>query len=106
VDTYQIYDGTDENGIVGTVARAIRSGGSVLAHDLCEPSRPWNALHATRGMGGAVEVLEGLDQGLELRPARRRVVFRKLTEDSVVWDRWDRSWRARAESDGPGRSLG
>jgi hypothetical protein len=34
VDTYRIHDGTDENGIVGTVAMALRSGGSALADDL------------------------------------------------------------------------
>jgi hypothetical protein len=34
VDTYRIYDGTDENGIVGKVAPgALRPGGSVLADD-------------------------------------------------------------------------
>jgi hypothetical protein len=30
VDTYRIYHGPDELGIVGTVTRAVRPGGSVL----------------------------------------------------------------------------
>jgi hypothetical protein len=29
--------------------------------------------------------------------------FRKLSEDSVVWDRWDKSWRPRTPDDQPGR---
>jgi hypothetical protein len=29
--------------------------------------------------------------------------FRKLTEETVVWDRWDFCWRLRDESDDPGR---
>lgn len=29
--------------------------------------------------------------------------FRKLTEDSVVWDREDRMWRPRQPGDVPGR---
>ncbi len=35
----------------------------------------------------------------------RRVLraFRKLTGDTVVWDRWDFCWRKRTERDAPGR---
>ena len=30
-------------------------------------------------------------------------VFRKLTDDSVVWSRGERMWRLREENDEPGR---
>ena len=39
----------------------------MLADGLREPSRPWDALHAAGGVGRAVEVPEGLDEGVELR---------------------------------------
>ena len=29
--------------------------------------------------------------------------FRKLTEDTVIWDRWEFAWRKRTTSDGPTR---
>ena len=29
--------------------------------------------------------------------------FRKLSEDSVIWDRWEFGWRRRQPNDGPGR---
>ncbi len=32
--------------------------------------------------------------------------FRRLSEDSVVWDRENRLWRKRDSSDGPGRQQG
>ena len=32
--------------------------------------------------------------------------FRKLTENSVVWDRENRLWRKRDSSDAPGRQKG
>lgn len=37
----------------------------------------------------------------------RRVLreFRKLTENTVVWERSDRYWRLRKEYDGPGRLV-
>jgi hypothetical protein len=44
----------------------------VLAHGLREPGRPWDALHGAGGVGRAVEVLEGLDEGVVVRAARRR----------------------------------
>jgi hypothetical protein len=44
----------------------------VLAHDLREPSGPWNALYAAGGVGRPVEVPEGLDEGVVVRAARRR----------------------------------
>ena len=49
---------------------ALRSGGSVLADGLREPSRPWDALHAAGGVGRPVEVPEGLDEGVVVRAAR------------------------------------
>ena len=59
LDTYRIYDGTDEHGIVGTAApRPIRSG-PVLADGLREPSRPSHALHGSGGVGRAAEVSKG-----------------------------------------------
>ena len=30
--------------------------------------------------------------------------FRRLTEDTVVWERGDRSWHVRTDRDGAGRS--
>jgi hypothetical protein len=42
----------------------------VLAHGLREPSGPWDTLHGAGGVGRAVEVPEGLDEGVELRAAR------------------------------------
>jgi hypothetical protein len=35
----------------------------------------------------------------------RRILkaFRQLTGDTVVWDRWDFSWRKRTAADGPRR---
>jgi hypothetical protein len=35
----------------------------------------------------------------------RRVLraFRKVSGDTVVWDRWDRAWRKRSSGDAPGR---
>jgi hypothetical protein len=44
----------------------------VLADDLRQPGWPWNALHAAGGVGRAVEVLEGLDESVVVRAARRR----------------------------------
>lgn len=37
----------------------------------------------------------------------RRVLreFRKLTEDTVVWMRWERCWVKRGEHDPPGRQA-
>ena len=32
--------------------------------------------------------------------------FRKLTKDSVVWNREDRFWRKREQGDAPGRQQG
>jgi hypothetical protein len=29
--------------------------------------------------------------------------FRKLTEDTVIWDRWDFAWRHRRQGDKPSR---
>jgi len=29
--------------------------------------------------------------------------FKKITGETVVWDRWDFCWRKRAEADAPGR---
>jgi hypothetical protein len=31
------------------------------------------------------------------------VAFRKLSEDTIVWDRSDRAWRMREPGDSPGR---
>jgi hypothetical protein len=39
----------------------------VLAGGLREPSRSRDTLHAAGGVGGAVEVLGWLDEGVELR---------------------------------------
>jgi hypothetical protein len=38
----------------------------------------------------------------------RRVLrtFRKVTGDTVVWERWDFCWRKRTERDAPGRDQG
>ena len=74
MDTYQIYDGTDENGIVGTVAPGLfaQEGRCLLADGLRERCGPWDALHAAGGVGRPVEVLRWLDEGVELRAARRR----------------------------------
>ena len=37
----------------------------MLAHGLREPSRPPDTLHDAGGVGRPVEVLEGLDEGVE-----------------------------------------
>ena len=58
LDTYRIYDGTDENGIVGTVARGYRPRGPVLVHGLREPSGPRDALERLVRYG-ASETLSG-----------------------------------------------
>ena len=48
-DTYRIYDGTDENGIAGTLAPGLfGQEGRYLAHGLREPSRPGWARHRAR----------------------------------------------------------
>ena len=71
LDTYRIYDGTDENGIVGTVAPGL----------FAQEGRCWRMVYANPvghethcmepgGVGGTVEVPEGLDEGMELREAR------------------------------------
>ena len=44
----------------------------MLAHGLREPSGPWNALHGAGDVGRAVEVPKGLDEGVDVRAARRR----------------------------------
>ena len=72
MDTYQIYDGTDENGIVGTVAPGLfaqegRCWRMVYANPVGHPT------HCMGGVGRPVEVLEGLDEGVVVRAARRRV---------------------------------
>jgi len=38
--------------------------------------------------------------GIDKRVLRE---FRKLTEDTVVWDRWDKLWRKRVASDPAGK---
>jgi len=43
----------------------------VLAHGLGEPSRSWDTLHAAGSVGRTVEVPGWLDEGVELRAARR-----------------------------------
>ena len=65
VDTYQIYDGTDEHGIVGTVPcwRMVYENPVGHGTHCMQPVE----------VGRAVEVLRRLDEGVELRPARRRV---------------------------------
>ena len=37
----------------------------------------------------------------------RRVLraFRKISEDTVVWDRWAFAWRLKTADDGPGRKI-
>jgi hypothetical protein len=54
---FAIYGGVDHRG-------------AVLADDLREPGRPERALHGAGDVGWTVEVLEGLDEGVELRAAR------------------------------------
>ena len=71
VDTYRIYDGTDENGIVGTVAPGL----------FAQEGRCWRMIyenpvgHGTHCMEpvawvGRWKFLDGLDEGVELRAAR------------------------------------
>ena len=71
MDTYRIYDGTDENGIVGTVAPGL----------FAQEGRCWRMVyanpvgHGTHCMqpsrvGRAVEVPKGLDEGVVVRAAR------------------------------------
>jgi hypothetical protein len=73
VDTYRIYDGTDENGIVGTVAPGLfAQEGRCWRMGLREPSRPSDVLHAAGGVGRAVEVPQGLDGGVVVRATRGR----------------------------------
>jgi hypothetical protein len=68
---FAIYGGVDHRGTVGKGSpRALRSRGAVLADDLREPGRPERALHGAGDVGWTVEVLEGLDEGVELRAAR------------------------------------
>jgi hypothetical protein len=68
LDTYRIYDGTDENGIVGTVAPGL----------FAQEGRCWRMVyenpvgHPTHCMqpvewGRPVEVLEGMDEGMVVR---------------------------------------
>jgi hypothetical protein len=73
VDTYRIYDGTDENGIVGTVAPGL----------FAQEGRCWRMIYANPvGHGthcmppvewvGRWKSLEGLDESVVVRAARRR----------------------------------
>jgi hypothetical protein len=60
VDTYQLYDGTDELGIVGTVAPGLfAQGGRCWAHGRRKPSRPRWARHGASGVGRPAEVSNG-----------------------------------------------
>jgi hypothetical protein len=72
VDTYRIYDSTDENGIVGTVAPGL----------FAQEGRCWRMIyenpvgHGTHCMqpvelGRTVEVPGRLDTGVVVRAARR-----------------------------------
>ena len=68
---YSIYSGVDHRGTVGKGAPGLfRPGGSVLADGLREPSRPPDVLSRAGDVGWAVEVLEGLDEGVVVRTAR------------------------------------
>ncbi len=61
----------------------------------------WDAVQEIEKRFGEEHLYEN-ENGNPAISRRALKEFRKLTPD-VVWERWDREWRLRAEHDEPGR---